>query len=141
MTPILECQKKTKKYGSFYALSGLTMSLDRGQIVGLLGPNGSGKTTLIKLAAGLLVPTDGHIMIHGMAPCTDTKKIVSYLPDRSFLNEHMRVRELLSFYADFYENFSTERACKCWILLRSNGICSFSLSQKGQKRKSSWRLS
>ena len=90
MTPILECQKLTKKYGSFYALSGLTMSLDRGQIVGLLGPNGSGKTTLIKLAAGLLVPTDGHIMIHGMAPCTDTKKIVSAgqkLPKRAYAGQ------------------------------------------------------
>ena len=54
MRPILECQRLTKKYGNFYALSDLTLSLDRGQIVGLLGPNGSGKTTLIKLAAGLL---------------------------------------------------------------------------------------
>ena len=84
MRPILECQRLTKKYGSFFALSELTLSLDRGQIVGLLGPNGSGKTTLIKLANGLLNPTDGHIMINGLAPGTESKKIVSYLPDRSF---------------------------------------------------------
>ena len=83
MRPILECQRLTKKYGSFFALSNLNLSIDRGQIVGLLGPNGSGKTTLIKLANGLLVPTDGHIMINGLAPGTATKKIVSYLPDRS----------------------------------------------------------
>ena len=110
MRPILECQKLTKKYGISFALSDLTLTLERGQIAGLLGPNGSGKTTLIKLANGLLVPTDGHILINGLAPCAETKKIVSYLPDRSFINEHMKVKEILSFYEDFYENFSTERA-------------------------------
>ena len=66
MRPILECQRLTKKYGSFFALSNLNLSIERGQIVGLLGPNGSGKTTLIKLANGLLVPTDGHIMVNGL---------------------------------------------------------------------------
>ena len=110
MRPILECQKLTKKYGNYFALSDLTLTLERGQIAGLLGPNGSGKTTLIKLANGLLVPTDGHILINGLSPCAETKKIVSYLPDRSFINEHMKVKEILSFYEDFYENFSTERA-------------------------------
>ena len=135
MRPILECQRLTKKYGNFYALSDLTFSLDRGQIVGLLGPNGSGKTTLIKLAAGLLVPTDGHIMINGLAPCTDTKKIVSYLPDRNFLNEHMRVRELLSFYEDFYENFSTERACKMLDSLEIDRHMQLQSLSKGTKEK------
>ena len=135
MRPILECQRLTKKYGNFYALSDLTFSLDRGQIVGLLGPNGSGKTTLIKLAAGLLVPTDGHIMINGLAPCTDTKKIVSYLPDRNFLNEHMRVRELLSFYEDFYENFSTERACKMLDSLEIDRHMHLQSLSKGTKEK------
>lgn len=62
MRPILECQRLTKKYGSFFALSNLNLSIDRGQIVGLLGPNGSGKTTLIKLANGLLVPTQTDIL-------------------------------------------------------------------------------
>lgn len=109
MRPILECQRLTKKYGNYFALSELTLSLERGQIAGLLGPSGSGKTTLIKLANGLLSPTDGHIMISGLAPCTDTKQIVSYLPDRNFLDGHMRVREVISYYEDFYGNFSTER--------------------------------
>ena len=105
MRPILECQRLTKKYGSFFALSDLNLSLDRGQIVGLLGPNGSGKTTLIKLANGLLIPTDGHIMINGLAPGPDTKKIVSYLPDRSFFNEHLRVKDMLSYYRRFLQKF------------------------------------
>ena len=112
MRPILECQKLTKKYGNFFALSNVDLSLERGKIVGLLGPNGSGKTTLIKLANGLLTPTDGHIMINGLEPGPATKKIVSYLPDRSFFNGHMTVNHLLAYYADFYRNFSTERALK-----------------------------
>ena len=135
MRPILECQKLTKKYGNYFALSDLTLTLERGQIAGLLGPNGSGKTTLIKLANGLLVPTDGHILINGLAPCAETKKIVSYLPDRSFINEHMKVKEILSFYEDFYENFSTERASG---MLDSLGIDRGSRLQtlsKGTKEK------
>ncbi len=135
MRPILECQRLTKKYGNFYALSDLTLSLERGQIAGLLGPNGSGKTTLIKLANGLLVPTDGHIMINGLSPCADTKKIVSYLPDRSFLNEHMRVKEILSYYEAFYDNFSMERASGMLDSLEIDRQSRLSSLSKGTKEK------
>lgn len=110
MKPILECQGLTKKYGNFFALSNLNLTLERGQIIGLLGPNGSGKTTLIKLANGLLTPTDGHIIINSMAPGVETKKIISYLPERSYLNTHMRVEDILAYYVDFYENFNLPRA-------------------------------
>ena len=112
MRPLLECQRLTKKYGNFFALSNLNLTLDRGQITGLLGPNGSGKTTLIKMISGLLVPDDGHISINGMAPGPETKRIVSYLPDRNYLNPAMRVEELLSFYRDFYDNFNMEQASR-----------------------------
>ena len=135
MRPILECQRLTKKYGSFFALSELTLSLDRGQIVGLLGPNGSGKTTLIKLANGLLNPTDGHIMINGLAPGTESKKIVSYLPDRSFFSEHMKVKEIISYYTDFYDNFSTDRAAKMLDTLEINVNSRVSALSKGTKEK------
>lgn len=135
MRPILECQKLTKKYGNSFALSDLTLTLERGQIAGLLGPNGSGKTTLIKLANGLLVPTDGHILINGLAPCAETKKIVSYLPDRSFINEHMKVKELLSFYEDFYENFSTERASGMLDSLEIDRGSRLQTLSKGTKEK------
>lgn len=110
MIPILECHGLTKKYSSIFALSNLDLSLERGQIVGLLGPNGSGKSTLIKLINGLLVPTEGKVLINGMSPGADTKKIVSYLPERSCLNDHMRVSEILSCFSDFYENFDAARA-------------------------------
>lgn len=135
MRPILECQRLTKKYGSFFALSDLTFVLERGQIVGLLGPNGSGKTTLIKLANGLLVPSDGHIMINGLEPCTATKKIVSYLPDRDFFDKHMRVKDLLSYYADFYRNFSMERALKMLDTLEIDKTSRISALSKGTKEK------
>lgn len=82
MNSILECQRLTKRYGNYFALSDLTLTLERGQIVGLLGPNGSGKTTLIKLINGLLVPSDGHLAVNGCAPGVETKKIISYLPDQ-----------------------------------------------------------
>lgn len=135
MRPILECQGLTKKYGNFFALSNLTLSLERGQIIGLLGPNGSGKTTLIKLAAGLLTPTGGHIMLNGLAPCPDTKKFVSYLPDRNFLNEHMRINEILSYYADFYDNFSLERAVKMLDTLEIDSRTRLQSLSKGTKEK------
>lgn len=135
MRPILECQRLTKKYGSFFALSNLDLSVERGQIVGLLGPNGSGKTTLIKLANGLLVPTDGHIMISGLAPGTETKKIVSYLPDRSFFSEHMKVKEILAYYSDFYRNFSTERALKMLDTLEIDRNTRISSLSKGTREK------
>lgn len=79
MTPILECRNLTKRYGNKVALDHIQFSLERGKIIGFLGPNGSGKTTLIKLLNGLLVPTEGHILVNGLQPGVETKKIVSYL--------------------------------------------------------------
>ena len=111
MKPILECHGLSKQYNRMsYALQNLNLALAPGQIVGLLGPNGSGKTTLIKLINDLLVPTEGRILIDGKAPGTETKKIVSYLPERSCLDESMRIKEILRYFADFYQDFSTEKA-------------------------------
>ena len=135
MRPILECQKLTKKYGNFFALSNVDLSLERGKIVGLLGPNGSGKTTLIKLANGLLTPTEGHIMINGLEPGPATKKIVSYLPDHSFFNGHMKVKHLMAYYADFYRNFSTERALKMLDALEIDKDRRLNALSKGAQEK------
>ena len=111
MKPILECHGLSKQYNRMsYALQNLNLALEPGQIVGLLGPNGSGKTTLIKLITDLLVPTEGRILIDGRAPGVETKKIVSYLPERSCLDESMRIKEILRYFADFYQDFSTEKA-------------------------------
>ncbi|MEG0591444.1 MAG: ATP-binding cassette domain-containing protein, partial [Lachnospiraceae bacterium] len=110
MNPLLVCQGLSKKYNNHYALSNVNLSLERGQIIGLLGPNGSGKTTLIKLINGLLTPTDGFISIGNLIPGVETKKIIAYLPERSYLNHWMKVKDLISYFDDFYDDFSKERA-------------------------------
>lgn len=111
MKPILECQGLSKKYTSqFYALSNLNLTLERGQIVGLLGPNGSGKSTLIKLINDLLIPTEGTLYVDGIQPGVETKKIVSYLPERTYLSPSMKVKDIISYFSDFYENFVSDRA-------------------------------
>lgn len=110
MNPILECKGLTRKFNHFFALSKVDLTLERGEIIGLLGPNGSGKTTLIKLINGLLLPTDGQITINGSVPGVETKKIVSYLPERGCLDERRRISELISYYSDFYSDFDVSRA-------------------------------
>ncbi len=111
MKPILECYGLSKTYGNGrWALSNLNLSLERGQIVGLLGPNGSGKTTLIKLINDLLVPTEGSVQIDGNLPGVETKKIVSYLPERTYLTPSWKVQDLITYFGDFYEDFRRDRA-------------------------------
>ncbi len=107
---ILECRQLCKSYGRKSVLKGIDLALPAGKIIGLLGPNGSGKTTLLKLANGLLTPTSGEILIDGMAPGRESKAIVSYLPERTYLNDAMRVRDCLQFFADFYVDFDMHRA-------------------------------
>ena len=108
--PILSCEHLTKRYGPVAALEDVNLSLEPGRIVGLLGPNGSGKTTLIKLANGLLTPSAGRILINGEAPGTASKRIVSYLPERTYLADWMNVRQLLNYFGDFYADFDRQRA-------------------------------
>ena len=111
MNPILECQGLSKQYqNTCYALNNLNLTLERGQIVGLLGPNGSGKTTLIKLINDLLTPTQGRVLIDGKEPGVETKKIISYLPERTYLDDTMKIRDIIGFFADFYTDFVTDRA-------------------------------
>lgn len=107
--PILQCEQLTKSYGSNLALDHVDLTVEQGRIVGLLGPNGSGKTTLLKLANGLLQPGSGTITIAGKTPGVETKKIVSYLPERTYLSNWMNVVQLLDLFCDFYEDFDRDR--------------------------------
>lgn len=107
---ILECSRLCKHYGRVQALDGVDLTLEPGRIVGLLGPNGSGKSTLIKLACGLLTPSEGSIRICGEKPGAVTNALVSYLPEQTAVPEWMSVKELLAFYADFYDDFQLEAA-------------------------------
>lgn len=99
-----------KKFGRFPALNKINLSLGQGRIIGLLGPNGSGKTTLIKLLNGLIQPSGGQILMDGHKPGPYTKARVSYLPDKSYLNPHMTVDQLVDFFKDFYSDFRVEVA-------------------------------
>ena len=116
---ILECKGLSKNYGRNAALDGIDLNLEEGRIIGLLGENGSGKTTLLKLANGLLSPTAGSVSIAGESPGVNSKKIVSYLPDRTYLNNWMKVRDLAAFFEDFYGDFNRQKALD---MLESLGI-------------------
>ena len=135
MNPILECKDLTKRYGNKTALDQISFSLMPGKIIGLLGPNGSGKTTLIKLLNGLLVPTEGHIFIDGLAPGVETKKFVSYLPERTYLNSWMKVCDIIDFFQDFYEDFDKARAYDMLKRLNINPSDRLRTMSKGTKEK------
>ena len=107
---ILECRQLYKRYSAQPALDHIDLEIQPGGIVGLLGPNGSGKTTLIKLANGLLQPEGGEILIDGKKPSKETKRIISYLPERPYFSDWMRVDQLLSLFEDFYADFDRSRA-------------------------------
>ncbi len=135
MAAILECRQLVKKYGSFQALNGIDLELPQGKIIGLLGPNGSGKTTLIKLASGLLQPTSGEILIDGMKPGVDTKRIVAYLPERNYLDDRMTVTAMLKFMKDFYEDFNMDRAYQMLKDLNIDPKAKFKALSKGNREK------
>ena len=108
--PVLECKGLTKRFGRATALEDVSLTIEPGRIVGLLGPNGSGKTTLIKLANGLLTPDGGYIAVCGTAPGRESHSLVSYLPERTAIPTWMTARQLLDFYGDFYQDFRREAA-------------------------------
>ena len=106
----IEINQLTKVFEHVTALDQVTLELEAGQIVGLLGPNGSGKTTLIKIMNGLLTPTVGNVLINGLEPGIETKKMVAYLPDRNALPDYMTTDKLISLYEDFFEDFNRGKA-------------------------------
>ncbi len=110
MAPIVQCMGLTKTYGGKLALNQIFLNLERGKIVGLLGPNGSGKTTLIKIMNGLLRPTAGDILIAGERPGIGSKYRISYLPERTYLHPGMKVMEMVQYFQDFYPDFKVEKA-------------------------------
>ena len=132
---ILECRGLAKNYNAVPALGGITINIKKGGIVGLLGPNGSGKTTLIKLANGLLTPSAGEILIDGKPIGVETKKIVSFLPDHNFLTPWMTVDQMINYYKDFYEDFSTERADAMLLNLGINRSLKIKTLSKGTQEK------
>ena len=135
MEELLNCQNLTKRYGYKTALDSINLSIGRGRIIGLLGPNGSGKTTLIKLINGQLSPTSGTLTINGLTPGPETKKVVSYLPERTYFNSWMKVTDILDFFCDFYADFDRNRAMEMLKRLNINEQDRLSSMSKGTKEK------
>lgn len=132
---IIKLDNVVKRYGKKEALKGISLDIPKGKIVGLLGPNGSGKSKMIKLLNGLLQPDEGTIEIAGMKPSIETKKIVSYLPERTYLSEWMKMKDLLKFFSDFYEDFDLEKAEEMIEALNINVDEKIKDMSKGTKEK------
>ncbi|MGE4485103.1 MAG: ABC transporter ATP-binding protein [Oscillospiraceae bacterium] len=132
---VLECRDLSKSYGSVQALSHISFEIEPGCIVGLLGPNGSGKTTLIKLANGLLTPSSGEILVNGMAPCKETRRLVSYLPEQTCISTWMTVNQLLDFYSDFFADFRRDAALSMLQHLNINQNQRIRQMSKGTREK------
>lgn len=136
MSPLVEIRELTKAYHArAVAVNNLNLNLERGKIIGLLGPNGSGKTTLIKMMNGLLTPTHGKILIGGSEPGIQTKAVVSYLPERTYLSGNMKVCELVDFFCDFYADFSKEKAYGMLSSLNIDSSAKLKTLSKGTKEK------
>lgn len=136
MEPILRCRNLTKCYKPGKpAVSELTLTLNSGRIIGLLGPNGSGKTTLIKMINGLLRPTSGEVYIDGFEPGPESKSVVSYLPERTYLEAQNTVSDIIGFFTDFYEDFDPYRAREMIASLGIDERARLKTLSKGTKEK------
>jgi ABC-2 type transport system ATP-binding protein len=109
---LLEVKGVSKTFGKKKVLNDVNLTITGGKIIGLLGKNGAGKTTLIKLINDLLTPSSGEILVKGKKIGVETKKIISYLPERTYLNKQMKVSEVIDYFKDFYEDFDDKKAIK-----------------------------
>lgn len=135
MQEVLACKNLGKTYGHFPALTDINLNIERGRIIGLLGPNGSGKTTLIKLISGLLVPTSGSVTVNGLPIGVETKKIVSYLPERNYIPDWMKVIDIIQLFVDFYKDFNQSKALDMLSKLNINLTAKVKNLSKGNKEK------
>ena len=135
MSKLVEIRGLTKNYSSVTALNNINLELEGGHIVGLLGPNGSGKTTLIKILCGLLQPTSGMVQVDGHNIGVETKSIISYLPDQTYLDGNMTIRDIFALFVDFYKDFDLGRAYHMLGTLRINPDDKLKKLSKGNKEK------
>lgn len=135
MNQLVTCKNLTKRYGSKLALDNVSLSLESGKIIGLLGPNGSGKTTLIKILNQLTSPTSGEVLVAGNPLCVQTKSLISYLPDRMYLGNWMQVSDAINFFSDFYTDFDRSRAQDMLAKLNIRLSDTIRAMSKGTKEK------
>ena len=132
---LLECKNVCKSYGKKEVLKDVNLSLPSGKIIGLLGKNGSGKTTLIKAINGLLSIDKGEVLIDGKKVGVDTKKIISYLPERNYLNVHKKVKDIIDYFSDFYEDFDKDKVYKLLNNLNIQADDKLVTMSKGMREK------
>ena len=132
---LVQVKDLTKTFDKKEVLKDINLNISNGKIIGLLGKNGAGKTTLIKLINDLLTPTSGEIKIKGHDIGVESKKIISYLPEKTYLNKQMRVSEVIDFFKDFYEDFDEEKAKKLLTDLELDMNQKLSKMSKGMQEK------
>lgn len=132
---LITCEGLVKKYGSMTALSNFSIEIPEGRIIGILGPNGSGKTTFIKSLCGVLTPEAGTIRIDGKEVGTESKKVVSYLPERPYFSSAIRVKDTLDFFEDFYEDFDRKAALQMLSSLQIGLKSKIGSLSKGTREK------
>lgn len=132
---LLECKNVCKSYGNKEVLKNINLSLPAGKIVGLLGKNGSGKTTLIKAINGLLSIDSGEILIDGKEVGVESKKIISYLPEKNYLNVHEKVKDIIDYFNDFYEDFDKDKVYKLLNNLDIQAEDKLTTMSKGMREK------
>ena len=132
---LVECKDVCKSYGNKKVLDHVTFTIEPGKIIGLLGPNGSGKSTIIKMINQLLTPDSGEILVNDKPLGIESKKVISYLPERSYLNFNVKVKELMDFFEDFYEDFDRKTAESLIEKLKINPKDKLKTMSKGTKEK------
>ena len=132
---LLKCSNLYKSFDEKEVLKDINLTISRGKIIGLLGKNGMGKTTLIKLFNDLLTPTKGEILINGQKVGVESKKIISYLPERTYLDKSMTISQTLNYFNDFYDNFDIDKAKKLVNDLDLNVNAKISKMSKGMQEK------
>ena len=135
MEELLICKNVNKNYGNKKVLKNINFSISRGKIIGLLGKNGTGKTTLIKLINDLLTLDSGEILIDGKKIGVESKKIISYLPERTYLDKSMTVNEVIDMFSEFYDNFDAKKARKLLKDLKLDVNSKLSKMSKGMQEK------
>lgn len=135
MQTIVEFQDVEKRFGKKVALHDINFKVESGKITGLLGANGSGKTTMIKLINGLIQPDKGQVLINGKAPGVESKALVSYLPDTSYISDWMNATQILDYFEDFYKDFDRERALHMLQALKIDPKAKYKTLSKGTKEK------
>ena len=132
---IIKCDHLYKTFDNKEILRDVNLSIPKGKIIGLLGKNGTGKTTLIKLINDLLTPTSGEMLVNGKKPGVESKRIISYLPERTYLDKNMKVEQILTFFEEFYDNFNKEKAIKLLKDLDLDINLKVSKMSKGMREK------